>query len=127
MNVFTIEATQGKYAVMETLMKHFPDYRCTTEKDKDNVAFIINDCIILYPRRSFHLGWNESVSPEKLANGICDRAFADGYKNIFIYTNEPKNGILVAGLIYSFKVHNVPDDFQENIGWGNVFIFCQPN
>lgn len=124
MNVFTIEATHGKYAVMETLMKYFPNYRCTA--DKDNVAFIINDCIVLYPRRSFHLGWNESISPEELANGICDRAFAEGYKNIFIYTNERRNSILVVGLIYSFKVHNVPDDFQNVIGCGNVFIFCQP-
>ena len=127
MNVFTIEAMQGKYSVMETLMNHFPDCRYTAERD--NCAFIINDNLtpFPFPNRCFSLGWNEDTDTKKMAKIIYDRAIAYGFKNIFIYTNEPKNGILVAELIYSFKVHTAPNNFQENNGCGNVFIFCQPS
>lgn len=125
MNVFVIEGQQGKVMVMESLMNDFPGGNYTAEKD--NCAFIINDRLTLFPRRSFNLGWNEDTDTKKMAKTIYDTAIAYGFKNIFIYTNEPKNGILAAELIYSFKTHTVPNDFQKNNGWGNVFIFCQPS
>ena len=127
MNVFTIEATHGKYAVMETLMNHFPDCRYTAERD--NCAFIINDNLtpFPFPNRCFSLGWNEDTDTKKMAKIIYDRAFAYGFKNIFVYTNEPKNSTLVDGLISGFKAHLIPDDFQGNYACGNVFVFCQPS
>ena len=125
MKVFTIEAEQGKYIVLETLMNHFPDSRYTAEKD--NVAFVFDDVTVSFLNRTFYLKWDKITPPEKVAHNICTRAFAYRFKNIFIYTNEPKNSILVNGLISGFKAHLIPEDIRGTYAWGNVFVFCQPS
>ena len=123
MNVFTIEAHEGKAMVMETLMNHFPDYRYTAEKD--NCAFIVNDRLTLFSRRSFNLEWNEDTDTKKWAKNIYDTAIAYGFKNIFIYTNELKNSRFIADLITEFNRFFIKGD--NGLDSGNVFIFCQPN
>lgn len=117
MNVFTIEGHQGKAMVMESLMKDFPSGNYTAEKD--NCAFIVNDRLTLFPRRSFNLGWDEDTDTKKWAKNIYDTAISYGFRNIFIYTNELKNSHFIADLITEFN--------RFFLDTGNVFIFCQPN
>ena len=124
MNVFTIEAHQGKAMVMETLMSHFPEHRYTAEKD--NCAFIINEPVmsVPFPNRTFNLGLNEDADTKKVAKVIYNTAIAYGFKNIFIYANELKNRRFIAELITEFNSFFVEGGGMNS---GNVFIFCQPN
>lgn len=121
MNVFTIEGHQGKAKVMESLMNDFPSENAA---EKDNCAFIVNDRLTLFPRRSFNLGWDEDTDTKKWAKTIYDTAISYGFKNIFIYTNELKNSRFIADLITEFNRFFVEGSDLNN---GNVFIFCQPN
>lgn len=121
MNVFTIEGHQGKAKVMESLMNAFPSENAA---EKDNCAFIVNDRLTLFPRRSFNLGWDEDTDTKKWAKTIYDTAISYGFKNIFIYTNELKNSRFIADLITEFNRFFVEGSDLNN---GNVFIFCQPN